>query len=37
MPGKCGLFLYLSLDKNKSNLAIARYKLADIESSITRS
>lgn len=30
-PNHKGLFLYLVLDKNKGNLALARYKLTDIE------
>lgn len=30
-PNHPGLFLYLVLDKNKGNLALARYKLTDIE------
>lgn len=30
-PNHQGLFLYLVLDKNKGNLALARYKLTDIE------
>lgn len=31
VPNNAGLFLYLVLDKNKGNLALARYKLTDIE------
>ena len=31
VPNHQGLFLYLVLDKNKGNLALARYKLSDIE------
>lgn len=31
VTSNAGLFLYLVLDKNKSNLALARYKLTDIE------
>ncbi len=31
VPHIPGLFLYLVLDKNKGNLALARYKLTDIE------
>lgn len=31
IPNNPGLFLYLVLDKNKGNLALARYKLMDIE------
>ena len=31
---KEGLFLYLVLDKAKGNLALARYKLTDIERSL---
>lgn len=31
VPNHSGLFLYLVLDKNKGNLALARYKLMDIE------
>lgn len=34
VPHIPGLFLYLVLDKNKGNLALARYKLTDIERSI---
>ena len=30
-PNHDGLFLYLVLDKEKGNLALARYKLTDIE------
>ena len=31
VPHIPGMFLYLVLDKNKGNLALARYKLTDIE------
>lgn len=31
MPGNPGLFLYLVLDKQRGNLALARYKLTEIE------
>ena len=31
MPNNAGLFLYLVLDKAKGNLALARYKLTDVE------
>jgi len=31
VPNNAGLFLYLVLDKNKGNLALARYKLTDVE------
>ena len=31
VPSNVGLFLYLVLDKTKGNLALARYKLTDIE------
>lgn len=31
IPNAAGLFLYLVLDKSKGNLALARYKLSDIE------
>lgn len=34
MARKEGLFLYLVLDKNKSNLALARRKVADVEKEI---
>ncbi|UXH80833.1 hypothetical protein [Roseateles amylovorans] len=34
VPNNAGLFLYLVLDKNKGNLALARYKLTDIERSL---
>lgn len=33
-PNHPGLFLYLVLDKTKGNLALARYKLTDIERSL---
>lgn len=32
---KAGLFLYLVLDKTKANLAMARFKVSDIEKSMT--
>lgn len=32
---RAGLFLYIVLDKAKSNLALARFKLADVEKSLT--
>jgi hypothetical protein len=35
VPHKQGLFLYLVLDKTKGNLAMARFKLMEIERSIT--
>jgi predicted regulator of Ras-like GTPase activity (Roadblock/LC7/MglB family) len=35
MPGKPGLFLYVVLDKEKSNLAMARYKIMESEKSIS--
>jgi hypothetical protein len=35
IPHKQGLFLYLVLDKTKGNLAMARFKLMEIEKSIT--
>lgn len=34
VPNNEGLFLYLVLDKTKGNLALARYKLTDIERSV---
>lgn len=34
IPNNAGLFLYLVLDKNKGNLALARYKLTEIERSL---
>ena len=34
VPHNAGLFLYLVLDKAKGNLALARYKLTDIERSL---
>jgi hypothetical protein len=34
VPNNQGLFLYLVLDKTKGNLALARYKLTDIERSL---
>lgn len=34
VPNSPGLFLYLVLDKSKGNLALARYKLTDIERSL---
>lgn len=35
LPSKPGLFLYFALDKSKANLAMARYKLAEIEKIVT--
>ena len=35
MARKEGLFLYIVLDKQKSNLALARRKVADIERELT--
>lgn len=35
MVRKEGLFIYLVLDKNKSNLALARRKVLDVEKDIT--
>lgn len=32
---KPGLFLYIALDKSKANLAMARYKLAEIEAALS--
>ena len=34
MPSKPGLFLYFALDKSKANLAMARYKLSEIEKTV---
>jgi hypothetical protein len=34
VPNNQGLFLYLVLDKTKGNLALARYKLSDLERSL---
>jgi hypothetical protein len=34
LANNAGLFLYLVLDKNKGNLALARYKLTEIERSL---
>lgn len=34
VPNNAGLFLYLVLDKHKGNLALARYKLTEIERSL---
>lgn len=34
VPNSEGLFLYLVLDRNRGNLALARYKLTDIERSL---
>ncbi|WP_431266534.1 hypothetical protein ACQ859_12725 [Roseateles chitinivorans] len=34
VPSNVGLFLYLVLDKAKGNLALARYKLTEIERSL---
>jgi hypothetical protein len=33
--GGAGLFLYLALEKDKANLAMARHKIADIEKNLT--
>jgi hypothetical protein len=35
MARKEGLFLYIVLDKSKSNLALARRKVADVEKELT--
>lgn len=35
IPHKQGLFLYLAMDKSKGNLAMARFKLMEIEQGIT--
>jgi hypothetical protein len=35
MARKEGLFVYIVLDKSKSNLALARRKVADIEKDLT--
>ena len=35
MASKPGLFLYIALDKAKSNLAMARFKLLDVEKTLT--
>ena len=35
MATKQGLFLYIVLDKAKANLAMARYKLLDVEKELT--
>jgi hypothetical protein len=35
IPHKQGLFLYLALDKGRANLAMARFKLMEIEKGIT--
>ena len=34
LPAKPGLFLYFALDKAKANLAMARYKLSEIEKTV---
>ena len=34
LPAKPGLFLYFALDKAKANLAMARYKLTEIEKTV---
>ena len=33
--GGAGLFMYLALEKDKANLAMARHKIADIEKTLT--
>ena len=33
--GAAGLFIYIALDKDKANLAMARHKIADIEKNLT--
>jgi hypothetical protein len=35
MANRIGLFLYLVLDKNRSNLALARRKVADVGAALT--
>ncbi|MFN8755888.1 MAG: hypothetical protein ACK5YB_10170 [Burkholderiales bacterium] len=35
IAGKQGLFLYMALDKSKSNLALARFKMLDVERTLT--
>lgn len=35
VAGKQGLFLYMALDKSKSNLALARFKMLDVEKTLT--
>ena len=35
MAQKEGLFIYLVLDKSKSNLALARRKVGDVEKELT--
>ncbi len=35
VASKTGLFFYVVLDRNKSNLAMARRKVLDVESSLT--
>jgi hypothetical protein len=34
IPHKPGLFIYAVLDKSKSNLAMARYKIMDVEKAL---
>jgi hypothetical protein len=35
MPEKSGVFIYLVLDKSRANLALARYKTADLEKALS--
>jgi hypothetical protein len=35
IPSKQGLFIYLALDRSRANLAMARFKVQDLEKELT--